>query len=153
MDNQPPSTPDSEQPKARSSQCSMPIYRTTPPTSPRCSSYSMNPTPTSSKAIARQHDPKAMPKSAKSDHGSDESFAYGCLGDTITDTGCSLRVMKREIALKLPLEFKGMHRFIPATARHLGYTVIEMPVSHRHRHAGNPQIWHGDHQACIARAH
>ncbi len=58
------------------------------------------------------------------------------LGDTIRDTGCSLRVMKREIALRLPLEFKGMHRFIPATARHLGYTVVEMPVNHRSRHAG-----------------
>ena len=58
------------------------------------------------------------------------------LGDTIRDTGCSLRVMKREIGLRLPLEFKGMHRFIPATARHMGYTVVEMPVNHRARHAG-----------------
>ncbi|MEM9560742.1 MAG: glycosyltransferase family 2 protein [Planctomycetota bacterium] len=58
------------------------------------------------------------------------------LGDTIRDTGCSLRVMKREIALALPLEFKGIHRFIPVTARHLGYTVVEMPVNHRERHAG-----------------
>lgn len=58
------------------------------------------------------------------------------LGDSIRDTGCSLRVMKREIALGLPLEFRGMHRFIPVTARHLGYTVVEMPVNHRERHAG-----------------
>ncbi len=65
------------------------------------------------------------------------------LGDTITDTGCSLRVMKREIALRLPLEFKGMHRFIPVTARHLGYTVVEMPVNHRHRHAGQPKYGMG----------
>ena len=50
------------------------------------------------------------------------------LGDTIRDTGCSLRVFRREIALALPLEFKGIHRFIPATARHLGYKVVEMPV-------------------------
>lgn len=70
-------------------------------------------------------------------------FRLWVLGDTITDTGCSLRVMKREIALALPLEFKGMHRFIPATARHLGYTVVEMPVSHRHRHAGTPKYGMG----------
>jgi len=70
-------------------------------------------------------------------------FRLWILGDTITDTGCSLRVMNREIALALPLEFKGMHRFIPATARHLGYTVIEMPVSHRHRHAGTPKYGMG----------
>lgn len=71
------------------------------------------------------------------------SFRRVLLGDTITDTGCSLRVMKREIALQLPLEFKGMHRFIPATARHLGYTVVEMPVNHRHRHAGEPKYGMG----------
>jgi len=70
-------------------------------------------------------------------------FRLWVLGDTIRDTGCSLRIMKREIALALPLEFKGMHRFIPATARHLGYTVVEMPVSHRHRHAGIPKYGMG----------
>ncbi len=63
-------------------------------------------------------------------------FRRMILGDTIRDTGCSLRVMKREIGLRLPLEFKGMHRFIPATARHMGYTVVEIPVNHRARAAG-----------------
>jgi glycosyltransferase involved in cell wall biosynthesis len=63
-------------------------------------------------------------------------FRRWLLGDTIRDTGCSLRVMKREVALRLPLEFRGMHRFIPATARHLGFHVVEMPVRHRPRAAG-----------------
>jgi glycosyltransferase involved in cell wall biosynthesis len=63
-------------------------------------------------------------------------FRRMLLGDTIRDTGCSLRVMKREIALAMPLEFRGMHRFIPVTARHLGYRVVEMPVNHRRRVAG-----------------
>jgi glycosyltransferase involved in cell wall biosynthesis len=63
-------------------------------------------------------------------------FRLWLLGDTIRDTGCSLRVMRREIALALPLEFAGMHRFIPVTARHLGYRVVEMPVKHRAREAG-----------------
>ena len=65
------------------------------------------------------------------------------LADTIRDTGCSLRVMKREIAERLPLEFRGMHRFIPVTARQLGYTVIETPVRHRPRVAGEAKygIW------------
>jgi glycosyltransferase involved in cell wall biosynthesis len=63
-------------------------------------------------------------------------FRLWLLGDTIRDTGCSLRLMKREIALGLPLEFAGMHRFIPVTARHLGYVVVEMPVRHRAREAG-----------------
>ena len=63
-------------------------------------------------------------------------FRRWLLGDTILDTGCSLRVMKREIALALPLEFHGMHRFIPGMVRQKGYTVIEMPVHHRPRIAG-----------------
>lgn len=63
-------------------------------------------------------------------------FRRVLLGDVIRDTGCSLRVMKRQIAVELPLEYKGMHRFIPVTARNLGYTVVEMPVNHRPRVAG-----------------
>jgi dolichol-phosphate mannosyltransferase len=63
-------------------------------------------------------------------------FRRWLLGDTIRDTGCSLRIMRREVALRLPLEFKGMHRFIPVTARQMGYTVVETPVNHRQRVAG-----------------
>lgn len=63
-------------------------------------------------------------------------FRKMILGDSIRDTGCSLRVMKREIAEELPLDYTGMHRFIPVTARQLGYKVIEMPVTHRPRVAG-----------------
>lgn len=70
-------------------------------------------------------------------------FRLWLLGDSIRDTGCSLRVMKREIAVKLPLEFKGMHRFIPVTARHLGYAVVEMRVNHRPRHAGETKYGMG----------
>lgn len=64
------------------------------------------------------------------------TFRRGLLGDTIRDTGCSLRVMTREVALSIPLEYRGMHRFIPVTARHLGFTVVEVPVNHRPRIAG-----------------
>lgn len=63
-------------------------------------------------------------------------FRLWLLGDTIRDTGCSLRVMKRDLALAIPLQFKGIHRFIPVTARHLGYRVVEMRVAHRPRVAG-----------------
>ncbi|MFO0831288.1 MAG: glycosyltransferase family 2 protein [Phycisphaerales bacterium] len=71
------------------------------------------------------------------------TFRRWLLGDTIRDTGCSLRVMKREVALRIPLEFRGMHRFIPVTARHLGYTVVEMPVTHRPRTAGETKYGMG----------
>jgi len=76
-------------------------------------------------------------------------FRGWILGDTIRDTGCSLRLLKREIALKLPLEFKGMHRFIPVMARNLGYTVVEMPVSHRPRVAGETKYGMGIMQRAI----
>lgn len=66
-------------------------------------------------------------------------FRAMILGDSIRDTGCSLRIMKREIAVSIPLQFKGMHRFIPVSARHMGFKVIEMPVSHRPRVAGEPK--------------
>lgn len=70
-------------------------------------------------------------------------FRLWLLGDRIRDTGCSLRVMRREVALALPLEFRGMHRFIPATAASLGYRVVEMPVNHRPRVAGVPKYGMG----------
>jgi len=70
-------------------------------------------------------------------------FRRVLLGDSVRDTGCSLRLLKREIALRLPLEFKGMHRFIPLTARRLGYRVVEMPVSHRARTAGETKYGMG----------
>jgi glycosyltransferase involved in cell wall biosynthesis len=65
------------------------------------------------------------------------------LRDTIRDTGCSLRIMKREVALALPLGYRGMHRFVPITARQLGFRVIETPVNHRPRSSGvtNYGIW------------
>ncbi len=70
-------------------------------------------------------------------------FRRMLLGDTIRDTGCSLRLMRRIIALQLPLQFRGMHRFIPVTARQMGCTVIEMPVNHRPRVAGEAKygVW------------
>ena len=70
-------------------------------------------------------------------------FRRWLLGDTIRDTGCSLRLMKREIGLRLPLEFRGMHRFIPVTARHLGYSVVELPVNHRPRAHGETKYGAG----------
>lgn len=70
-------------------------------------------------------------------------FRRWLLGDTIRDTGCSLRLMRREIGLRLPLEFRGMHRFIPVTARHLGYVVVELPVNHRPRVRGETKYGAG----------
>jgi glycosyltransferase involved in cell wall biosynthesis len=56
-------------------------------------------------------------------------------GDQITDTGCSLKLVKREAIDGVKL-FTGMHRFLPTLVRMQGYKVIEMPVNHRARQFG-----------------
>lgn len=58
------------------------------------------------------------------------------LGDEIRDTGCSTRIIEASFAKRLPLEFKGMHRFMPVYARMLGAKLVEVPVNHRPRVAG-----------------
>lgn len=56
-------------------------------------------------------------------------------GDRITDTGCSLKLVKREAIDRVRL-FTGMHRFLPTLVRYAGYKVVEMPVNHRPRQYG-----------------
>ena len=56
-------------------------------------------------------------------------------GDRITDTGCSLKLAKREAIEPVRL-FTGMHRFLPTLVRHAGFKVVEMPVNHRARQFG-----------------
>jgi glycosyltransferase involved in cell wall biosynthesis len=56
-------------------------------------------------------------------------------GDRITDTGCSLKLVKREAIDHVQL-FTGMHRFLPTLVRYAGYKVVEMPVNHRARQFG-----------------
>jgi dolichol-phosphate mannosyltransferase len=53
-------------------------------------------------------------------------------GDNIQDTGCSLKVYKRQCLEGLTL-YKGMHRFFPTLAKMRGFKVIEIPVSHNPR--------------------
>lgn len=76
-------------------------------------------------------------------------FRRMLLGDAVRDTGCSLRVMKREFALRLPLEFRGMHRFIPVSVAHLGGRVVEVRVTHRPRVAGTTKYGMGIVQRAI----
>jgi dolichol-phosphate mannosyltransferase len=56
-------------------------------------------------------------------------------GDQITDTGCSLKLVRREAIDRVRL-FTGMHRFLPTLVRYAGYKVVEMPVNHRPRQFG-----------------
>ena len=65
------------------------------------------------------------------------------LGDKVRDTGCSARVLKAEYATQLPLQFKGMHRFIPCYVGLLGGKIAETPVRHRPRHTGTTKYGMG----------
>jgi len=55
--------------------------------------------------------------------------------ESVRDTGCSLKVMRRDLLLRIP-RFKGMHRYLPTLMKLQGASVAEMPVNHRERHAG-----------------
>ena len=55
--------------------------------------------------------------------------------DGVRDTGCTLKAMRRECREAL-VPFYGMHRFIPALVKGMGYRISEMAVHHRPRIAG-----------------
>lgn len=55
--------------------------------------------------------------------------------DDMHDTGCSLKVYRRECLEKIKM-YKGMHRFLPALFKIEGFRVKELPVNHRQRTRG-----------------
>lgn len=57
------------------------------------------------------------------------------LGDSVRDSACSLRAMRRE-CLGALTPFHGFHRFIPTLLLQAGFRVVEVPVHHRPRRYG-----------------
>jgi len=53
----------------------------------------------------------------------------------IADTGCSLKVYRKEFLDRLKL-FTGLHRFLPTLLKMEGARVVQVPVNHRPRAAG-----------------
>lgn len=72
------------------------------------------------------------------------------LGDATPDTGCGLKLFRRNAFLALPA-FNHMHRFLPALVQRGGGVVTHIEVHHRPRHAGqskygfgiNSRLWVG----------
>jgi glycosyltransferase involved in cell wall biosynthesis len=64
-------------------------------------------------------------------------------GESIRDTGCSLKAFKAEHLGKLKL-YTGMHRFFPTLLRFEGCTVTEVPVNHRPRTLGKSKYGIGN---------
>jgi dolichol-phosphate mannosyltransferase len=57
------------------------------------------------------------------------------LGHSIRDSGCSVRIFPRAVALRLPL-FTGAHRFLGPLFLSAGCRIIQVPVNHRPRPHG-----------------
>ena len=57
------------------------------------------------------------------------------LRDSTPDTGCGLKLIRRDVFLDLPY-FDHMHRFLPALVQRCGGRVVSVPVSHRAREHG-----------------
>ena len=62
--------------------------------------------------------------------------------DHVADTGCSLKLFRREAILSVPF-FTGAHRFLPTLLRYMGFRVTEVEVEHHPRVAGQSKygIW------------
>lgn len=59
----------------------------------------------------------------------------GLLGDGTPDTGCGLKLFRRDVFLDLPF-FDHIHRFLPALVRRQGGEVVSVVVNHRPRERG-----------------
>lgn len=68
------------------------------------------------------------------------SFRRAMTGDTATDTGCPLKVLRTSWARRIPF-FTGMHRFLPALILlQEGGNFKEIPVRHFPREAGQSKF-------------
>lgn len=54
---------------------------------------------------------------------------------SVRDLGCTLRAMRREVALELP-QYGEMHRFISVLLQNSGYRLLQVPVRHHPRRFG-----------------
>jgi dolichol-phosphate mannosyltransferase len=62
-------------------------------------------------------------------------FRTRALKADFQDTGCAIRVFKRE-TMEGILPFNGLHRFLPILVHANGFRTVEVPVNHRARVAG-----------------
>ena len=66
-------------------------------------------------------------------------FRDSLLHDGVKDSGCPLKIIRRESALALPY-FSGVHRFIPALILMQGGKVKEIPIAHFPRENGKSKF-------------
>lgn len=74
--------------------------------------------------------------------------------DGMDDTGCPLKVIKTSYAKRIPM-FKGLHRFLPAMILLQKGKIIQIPIAHYPRIAGETKFglrnrWIGPFMDCFA---
>ncbi len=79
----------------------------------------------------RRDDPRSRLVATRLANG----FRQAVLNDHCPDTGCGVKVFRRDDFLRLPV-FEGMHRFLPALFARYGHPLINMAVRHRARTHG-----------------
>lgn len=69
-------------------------------------------------------------------------FRRHMTGDTARDTGCPLKVLHTDVARRIPM-FTGMHRFLPAMVMLQNGRMMQIPVRHFPRVAGQSKyhLW------------
>jgi dolichol-phosphate mannosyltransferase len=72
------------------------------------------------------------------------------LDQSIRDTGCSVRIFPRSLALRLPL-FHGVHRFLGPLLLREGCRLVQVPVRHRARPHGRSHynLWNRSLQVVV----
>jgi glycosyltransferase involved in cell wall biosynthesis len=72
------------------------------------------------------------------------------LGQSIRDTGCSVRIFPRALALRLP-SFRGVHRFLGPLLLREGCRLVQVPVGHRPRPHGRSHysLWNRSLQVVV----
>ena len=72
------------------------------------------------------------------------------LRQSIRDTGCSVRIFPRAMALRLPA-FDGMHRFLGSLLLREGCRIVQVPVRHRPRSYGQSHyhFWNRSFQVVL----
>jgi dolichol-phosphate mannosyltransferase len=72
------------------------------------------------------------------------------LGQSIRDTGCSVRIFPRVLALRLPM-FDGVHRFLGPLLLREGCRLVQVPVRHRARPHGRSHynLWNRSLQVVV----
>jgi glycosyltransferase involved in cell wall biosynthesis len=72
------------------------------------------------------------------------------LGQSIRDTGCSVRIFPRSVALRLPA-FRGVHRFLGPLLLREGCRLVQVAVDHRPRPHGRSHynLWNRSLQVVV----